>query len=119
MISKCTTGWPIVTPLRAGSPAPMAQAISDDRRSGRNSSMTGHASALLDGALAGPGRGRPGGEHGDGGDFRRGQVVPVQAGGAALRLAFDDFVGGDDQVHAEVVLGLRYGLVNHLERMDG
>ena len=61
----------------------------------------------------------PGGEQGYGGDFRRRQVVPVQAGRTPLWFAFDDLVGSDDEVDAEVVLGLGNGLVYHLERVDG
>src|SRR5690242_3243706 len=79
--------------------------------------FAGHMDAIA--ASGAPGRGRPGGEHRYDGDLRGGQVVPVQAGGASLRLALDDVVGGHDQIDAEVVLGLGYGLVDHLERVDG
>src|SRR5262249_17054072 len=63
--------------------------------------------------------GGPRGEHGDRGDLGGGQVVPVKAGRAPLGFAFDHFVRRDDQVDAEVMLGLGHGIVDHLERVDG
>jgi len=63
--------------------------------------------------------GRFRGEDGDGGDLGGGEVVPVQAGGAPLGFACDDFAGGDDEVDAEVVFGFGDRLVDDLEWVDG
>ena len=49
MISKCTTGCPMVTPFRAGSPAPMgADPLRDDRRTARNSPVADGATSGFD-----------------------------------------------------------------------
>src|SRR5690606_19875522 len=46
------------------------------------------------------------------------QVVPHQSVWPALARALDHLVRRDDQIHAEVVLGLRDLLVDDLELMD-
>jgi hypothetical protein len=45
------------------------------------------------------------GEHGNARDLVPVQVLPEESRGAAGRITFNDLVGGDDQVDAEVVPG--------------
>src|SRR5699024_10230424 len=58
-------------------------------------------------------------ERGDGGDLLLPQVVPDDACGATPWWAVDAPLGGDDQVHAHVVVGLGDGFVDDLESVDG
>jgi hypothetical protein len=59
-----------------------------------------------------------GGQGGDGGDLGRVEVVPEDPLGPSAAGASDDLLVGDDQLEAEVVVGLGQGLLQDLQGVD-